>query len=190
MKSEHLEMWYHDPLKIVRELLGNPIFKDVMQYMPIQLFMGADGKEQVFNEMWTGEWWWRIQVCILYHMNWSCLLTQSRNGFHQVLLSLRLFSPPTKHNCPSFEVTKLLGWCTSQLVISPRIHVVNCHRVMIFPYLIFSAYLIFGASFISSYLAAIRTGYPLVLYDSLFSFLTCLQRTTSEPRIQTPTRSI
>lgn len=127
MKSEHLEMWYCDPLEIVRELLGNPIFKDVMQYMPIQLFMSADGREQVFNEMWTGEWWWRIQVCVLYNTNWSCLLTQGRNGFHQALLLPCLFSPLTKLNCPSFEATKLLGQCISQSVISPRIHVMNCH---------------------------------------------------------------
>ncbi|PBK89361.1 hypothetical protein ARMGADRAFT_1047237 [Armillaria gallica] len=61
MKTEHLEMWYRDPIEIVRELLGNPIFKDVMAYAPIQLFTDAEGKEQVFNEMWTGEWWWKIQ---------------------------------------------------------------------------------------------------------------------------------
>ncbi len=63
MKTEHLEMWYHDPLEIVRELIGNPAFKDVMAYVPIQLFTDVNGKDQIFNEMWTGEWWWKIQVC-------------------------------------------------------------------------------------------------------------------------------
>ncbi|PBK87099.1 hypothetical protein ARMGADRAFT_939452, partial [Armillaria gallica] len=61
MKTEHLEMWYRDPVEIVCELIGNPIFKEVMAYAPIQLFADAQGTEQVFNEMWTGEWWWRIQ---------------------------------------------------------------------------------------------------------------------------------
>ncbi|KAK0477417.1 hypothetical protein IW261DRAFT_1634689 [Armillaria novae-zelandiae] len=61
MKKENLEMWFHNPLEIIHELIGNPVFKDVMAYAPIQLFTDPEGPNQVFNEMWMGEWWWKIQ---------------------------------------------------------------------------------------------------------------------------------
>ncbi|KAK0498186.1 hypothetical protein EDD18DRAFT_1350811 [Armillaria luteobubalina] len=65
MKKENLEMWFRDPLEIVLMWLPQvslvTIFKDVMAYAPIQMFTDPEGQNQVFNEMWTGEWWWKIQ---------------------------------------------------------------------------------------------------------------------------------
>lgn len=60
--TEQLELWYHDPVKVVRELMGNPMFRDVMRYAPERVFSDAAGNEEVINEMWTAEWWWDIQV--------------------------------------------------------------------------------------------------------------------------------
>ncbi|KAK0220037.1 hypothetical protein IW262DRAFT_1461264 [Armillaria fumosa] len=44
MRQEHLEMWYRDPVEIVHELIGNPIFKDIMAYAPMQLFSDPEGQ--------------------------------------------------------------------------------------------------------------------------------------------------
>lgn len=61
--TEKLELWYRDPVECIRELLGNPVFKDVIKYSPEKLYKDSEGKVEVFNEMWTAEWWWKIQVC-------------------------------------------------------------------------------------------------------------------------------
>ncbi|KAK0493964.1 hypothetical protein EDD18DRAFT_1355885 [Armillaria luteobubalina] len=60
MKKENLEMWFHNPLKIVCELISNPVFKDVMAYAPIQMFMDPEGQNQVFNEMWMDNTYYNI----------------------------------------------------------------------------------------------------------------------------------
>ncbi|KAJ7193265.1 hypothetical protein GGX14DRAFT_593074 [Mycena pura] len=59
--EETLELWYRDPVDCIRELMGNPVFRDVMRYEPQQLFEDSEGKSQVINEMWTAAWWWKLQ---------------------------------------------------------------------------------------------------------------------------------
>ena len=60
--TEELEMWYRDPVECIRELLGNPMFQNVTKFTPEKLFEDRDGKCQVVNEMWTADWWWKIQI--------------------------------------------------------------------------------------------------------------------------------
>ncbi|KAF8193195.1 hypothetical protein K438DRAFT_1589717 [Mycena galopus ATCC 62051] len=58
---ETLELWYRDPVDCIRELMGNPVFRDVMQYAPQRVFEDQEGKSEVINEMWTAAWWWKLQ---------------------------------------------------------------------------------------------------------------------------------
>ncbi|KAJ7158358.1 hypothetical protein C8R43DRAFT_882678 [Mycena crocata] len=56
-------MWYRDPVECVKELLANPSFTN-QAYEPIRVFKNfKDGQysNQEFSEMWTAEWWWKIQ---------------------------------------------------------------------------------------------------------------------------------
>ncbi|RDB24482.1 hypothetical protein Hypma_008517 [Hypsizygus marmoreus] len=59
--TEDLELWWRDPVECIRELMGNPIFRDVMRFTPEQLFEDSGGKEKIVDEMWTAGWWWKIQ---------------------------------------------------------------------------------------------------------------------------------
>ncbi|KZP05730.1 hypothetical protein FIBSPDRAFT_666170, partial [Athelia psychrophila] len=59
--TEEVELWYRDPVEVVRELMGNPMFRDVMKYAPEQVFRDEERDEQVVNEMWTASWWWELQ---------------------------------------------------------------------------------------------------------------------------------
>ncbi|KAF7971991.1 hypothetical protein HWV62_19343 [Athelia sp. TMB] len=61
IRTEKLELWYRDPIDVVRELMGNPVFRDVMHYSPEQVYRDKDCEERVVNEMWTGHWWWEMQ---------------------------------------------------------------------------------------------------------------------------------
>jgi hypothetical protein len=63
--TEDVELWRRNPVDCVRELIGNPAFKEVMAYAPEKVFSNADGSNRVFDEMWTGDWWWNIQVSSL-----------------------------------------------------------------------------------------------------------------------------
>jgi hypothetical protein len=61
-RKEVIELWRRDPVECIRELIGNPAFQGHMRYAPERLYKDKDGKNQVFDEMWTGEWWWKTQV--------------------------------------------------------------------------------------------------------------------------------
>ncbi|KAJ7263772.1 hypothetical protein C8J57DRAFT_1230967 [Mycena rebaudengoi] len=68
-KTEVLELWHRDPVDCVRELLGNPTFKN-QGYAPIRVFKSFDAatgaySNREYSEMWTADWWWKIQELLL-----------------------------------------------------------------------------------------------------------------------------
>ena len=48
-----------DPVECIRDLIGNPAFKDIMVYEPVRV--KREG-QRYYSEMNTGDWWWNIQV--------------------------------------------------------------------------------------------------------------------------------
>lgn len=93
--TETLELWFRDPVECVKELLGNPAFKDSMRYAPEQIFDDPEHTVRRFSEMWTGDWWWQQQVSFL----------MSRNVFR------------THPNTESVEAACGCNDCASNLVI-------------------------------------------------------------------------
>ncbi|KAI6009336.1 hypothetical protein BKA83DRAFT_4467974 [Pisolithus microcarpus] len=43
------------------ELIGNPAFRDAMAYVPEHAYADSEGKNRIYNEMWTADWWWDMQ---------------------------------------------------------------------------------------------------------------------------------
>ncbi|KAL0565900.1 hypothetical protein V5O48_016118 [Marasmius crinis-equi] len=61
--TEELELWMRDPVECVAELMGNPMFKDVMRYAPERHYDDRNGsKGKHIDEMWTARWWWEVQA--------------------------------------------------------------------------------------------------------------------------------
>ena len=60
--SEHLELWYCDPVECVKELIGNLAFDNFMSYVLERVYEDKEGKVRVYDEMWTGNWWQDTQV--------------------------------------------------------------------------------------------------------------------------------
>jgi len=60
--TEEVELWMRNPLDCIRELLANPNFADAISYEPQKVFDDEAGRERRFDEMWTGDWWWEVQV--------------------------------------------------------------------------------------------------------------------------------
>ncbi|KAF9491508.1 hypothetical protein BDN71DRAFT_1363469, partial [Pleurotus eryngii] len=59
--TEEIELWHHNPVKCICELIGNPAFKDHLAYLPKCVFGNIKETNWLYNEMWTAEWWWKIQ---------------------------------------------------------------------------------------------------------------------------------
>ena len=51
------------------ELLGNPAFKNHIKCTPEQKYKDAEENIQVFDEMWTADWWWDTQVSLMWAGN-------------------------------------------------------------------------------------------------------------------------
>ncbi|KAI0261681.1 hypothetical protein BC834DRAFT_925468 [Gloeopeniophorella convolvens] len=56
------ELWMRDPLECIRELMSNPAFRDVICYAPERAYADEEGKERLYDEMWTADWWWNTQL--------------------------------------------------------------------------------------------------------------------------------
>ncbi|KAG2367230.1 hypothetical protein BDR07DRAFT_1479353 [Suillus spraguei] len=61
MSTTKLELWWCDPVECVQELIGNPAFKDVMAFAPEQAYEDTLGKNWIYDDMWTCDWWWEMQ---------------------------------------------------------------------------------------------------------------------------------
>ena len=52
---------YRDPLEAVKTLLGDPTYAKDIVYKPKKTF---NHDNRIWNEMWTGEWWYKTQVSV------------------------------------------------------------------------------------------------------------------------------
>jgi Plavaka transposase len=62
--EESVEVWRRDPVECVKELMGNPAFKDHMSYVAERVYLDKGGTVRIFDEMWTADWWWNTQVSL------------------------------------------------------------------------------------------------------------------------------
>ncbi|KAG8969649.1 hypothetical protein FRC03_001521 [Tulasnella sp. 419] len=58
--EEELELWFRNPLDVIREIMSNAALAKDMTYKPVKVF-NASRSEKYYKEMWTAEWWWLIQ---------------------------------------------------------------------------------------------------------------------------------
>lgn len=62
---EKVELWRRDPVECIRELLSNPAFHGNIAYAPERVYEDAEATVRIYDEMWTGDRWWELQVS--YH---------------------------------------------------------------------------------------------------------------------------
>jgi hypothetical protein len=46
-----------NPVKCVRELVGNPAFHEIISYLPERAYTDKAGTNRIYDKMWTGNWW-------------------------------------------------------------------------------------------------------------------------------------
>lgn len=56
---------YRDPREAIRALLGNPVYAKDVVYRPKRIFTNSQKDKRIYHEMWTGNWWYAIQVSVV-----------------------------------------------------------------------------------------------------------------------------
>lgn len=64
-------MFARNPVDVVRELIGSLHLDGSIQYAPQRQYTSDKRDVQVFDEMWSGRWWWRMQVSTRVHAGFS-----------------------------------------------------------------------------------------------------------------------
>jgi len=60
--TESVELWFRNPVECISELIGNPAFDGSISYVPERVYADPEGRNRIYDEMWTGDWWWDTQV--------------------------------------------------------------------------------------------------------------------------------
>lgn len=64
--TEEVELWLRNPVECVQELMGKVSLRESMVYSPARIYTGGDRQTRIFEEMWSGDWWWDVQVSYSY----------------------------------------------------------------------------------------------------------------------------
>ena len=60
--TESVELWFRDIIECIQGLIGNPAFRENLSYAPQKVFTSRSGTTRIYDEAWTGDWWWKMQV--------------------------------------------------------------------------------------------------------------------------------
>ena len=63
------KIFFQDALEVIKFLFGNTMFDGKMYFHAERIF-DENGKH-LFNELWTSDWWWEIQVSTLSYRETS-----------------------------------------------------------------------------------------------------------------------
>ena len=60
--GESYNFHYREIIPSIRALFGDPRFSKHLAFAPERHYQDAGHATQVFSEMYTGKWWWSVQV--------------------------------------------------------------------------------------------------------------------------------
>ncbi|KAI6160446.1 hypothetical protein EDD17DRAFT_1778355 [Pisolithus thermaeus] len=130
-----VELWVHDPVTCIRELMGNPAFDGEIVYTPEKVYTDQHGTTQQYDEMWMGDWWWETQCCLpsgstitpVILVSDKTELSQFRGSKNAwpVYLSIGNLSKEVQHQ-PGCHASVLLGYLPLPL------HLGNCLHPLVY----------------------------------------------------------
>ena len=71
------QIYYRNPIDVIKSLWSNPTYADQMAFAPQKVWTSSDKTSRLYNEMWTGDWWWKIQVLFLIKFYSNIILNNS-----------------------------------------------------------------------------------------------------------------
>ena len=60
--SDPVILFYRDPVDIVKMFLSSPSFSEHLDFAPSCMWEDENMESRLYNEISTGDWWWRTQV--------------------------------------------------------------------------------------------------------------------------------
>jgi Plavaka transposase len=60
--GECLEFYYRDTIKCIQAIYGDPQFAHDLVFAPERHYTSEERMCRIYNEMHTGDWWWKVQV--------------------------------------------------------------------------------------------------------------------------------
>ncbi|CDO76939.1 hypothetical protein BN946_scf185006.g21 [Trametes cinnabarina] len=63
-KTERIELWSRDIVECVKELMGSATLCDSLAYAPTRQYVDEEGQERLYDNMWSGNWWWDVQTAL------------------------------------------------------------------------------------------------------------------------------
>lgn len=60
--TEDVELWFRNPVECIADLISNSAFDGSISYVPERVYADSSGKSRIYDEMWTADWWWDVQV--------------------------------------------------------------------------------------------------------------------------------
>jgi hypothetical protein len=93
---EEVEFWRRDPIQCIRDLIGNPVFRNVMKYAPERVYCDKDGRIRMYGEAWSADWWWQIQVCLIF-------CSKTRRDVDTFSIEK---APKTRYSCTNYSLNR------------------------------------------------------------------------------------
>ena len=66
IRDEHLEFHFRDVIKCIWLLYSDPRFVHNMAFTPEWHYKSSEHTCQIYNNIYTSDWWWMVQVCTIY----------------------------------------------------------------------------------------------------------------------------
>ena len=60
--NETLQFHFRDVLHCIRAIYGDPEFAQDLVFAPERHYVDHERTQRVYDEMYTGDWWWSVQV--------------------------------------------------------------------------------------------------------------------------------
>ena len=60
--TERHQIEYRNPVEAIKSLWTDPLLADQLVYQPEKMYVDESHSSRLYNKMWTGSWWWSIQV--------------------------------------------------------------------------------------------------------------------------------
>jgi hypothetical protein len=62
VNGDPLEFYSRDVIESIRCLYGDPQFAQQLAFAPERHYTSHERTTRVYSEMYTGDWWWKVQV--------------------------------------------------------------------------------------------------------------------------------